>query len=235
MMKKIFGELINLFAASLLILCLLMSGYLIFANIYHSRMLAYKYNFTQYEIDEQKKYVEKVNETTSLVNQIDFVNLPDTSARMYYKYINLALQKCMVDYKDSTYYKLSNSIDAKTNYDLYNDFNKAHNGCYSYQLSTIEDMISKSTYKDEKVESYVREFRNNSLVIASSTDLVQGVLYGNSSYQFYTFETMNTIYNQNKVIFYQLRNNYQLEVDMVKTLATYLDGVAKGVSNETDN
>ena len=35
--------------------------------------------------------------------------------------------------------------------------------------------------------------------------------------------------------FRALWNNYQLEVDMVKTLATYLDGVAKGVSNETDN
>ena len=89
--------------------------------------------------------------------------------------------------------------------------------------------------EDKQVESYIREFRNNSTVIAGSTDLIQGVLYGNSSYQFYTFETMNTIYNQTKAVFYQLRNNYQLEVDMVNTLANYLDNVAKGVSNEKDN
>ena len=234
-MKKIFGELINLLAASLLILCLLTSGYLIFANVYHAKLLSYNYKFTNAEIDEHKKFVENVDKTSTLVEEIDFGNISDPDGRIYYKYINLALQKCIAGYKDSTYYKAENSISTKENYDLYNDFNKAHNECYSYQLSTIEDMIAKSNYKDKQVESYIREFRNNSTVIAGSTDLIQGVLYGNSSYQFYTFETMNTIYNQTKAVFYQLRNNYQLEVDMVNTLANYLDNVAKGVSNEKDN
>ena len=234
-MKKIFGELINLLTASLLVLCLLTSGYLIFANVYHTKMLSYKYIFNNSEIEEHTKYVNTVNGASDIIAKTDFANLSNPDARQYYKYINLALEKCIAKYKDNAYYNLGSSVDAKTNFDLYNDLNVAHNECYSYQLGTIEDMIAKSEYKDEKVESYVREFKGNSLAIVTSTDLAQAVLYGNSSYQFYTFETMNTIYNQNKAVFYQLRNNYQMEVDMVNTLATYLNNVAGGVSNEKDN
>lgn len=233
--KKIFGELINLLAAALLVLCLLTSGYLIFANVYHAKMLSYKYNLNNAEIEEHTKYVNTVNSTSDVISKTDFVNVADTDARQYYKYINLALEKCIAKYKDNAYYKLGNNIDSRVNFDLYNDLNLAHNECYSYQLGTIEDMIAKSEYKDNQIESYVREIKNNSLVIVGSTDLTQSILYGNSSYQFYTFETMNTIYNQNKVVFYQLRSNYQLEVDMINTLATYLNNVAGGVSNEKDN
>ena len=235
MMKKIFGELINLLAASLLVLCLLTSGYLIFANVYHTKMLSYKYNLNNAEFEEHTRYVNTVNNTSNIISGSDFASLSNTDARQYYKYINLALEKCIVKYKDNAYYNLGNSVSSKVNFDLYNDLNIAHNECYSYQLGTVEDMIAKSEYKDDKVESYIREFKNISLVIVGSTDLTQSILYGNSSYQFYTFETMNTIYNQNKVVFYQLRSNYQLEVDMINTLATYLNNVAGGVSNEKDN
>lgn len=235
MMKKIFGELINFFTASLLIICLLASGYLIFANIYHTKMLFYKYNFTQTDIDEQKRYVSTVDTAIKLNDELDFVNLPNIDARQYYKYINLAMQKCLTIYKNSKYYQVTDGITAKDNYDLYSDFSKAHNECFNYQLSTIVDMTSKSEYKDDTVDSYLREFNKTAHVIASTTDLTQSVLYGNSSYQFYTMETINTIYNQNKSIFYQLRTNYQDEVDMVNSLVTYLDSVAKGAANEKDS
>lgn len=231
-MKKIFGELINLLSAALLVLSLLTSGYLIFANVYHAKMLSYKYNFIQAELDEHNKYVNKVDATIKLTEKNDFANVSDVNARGYYKYIALAMQKCINDYKDTAYYKISGGVNAKDNYDLYSDLTKAHNECYNYQLSTIQDMISKSSYKDKQVESYIKEFKRSSLVVSASMDLVQAVLYGNSSYQFYTFETINTIYNQNKVLFYQLRSDYNLDVDMVNTLATYLNNVAKGVSNE---
>ena len=85
MMKKIFGELINLLAASLLVLCLLTSGYLIFANIYHSKMLSNKYVFSNAEIDEHKKYVATVDNASNVIEHMDFANLSDTNARQYYK------------------------------------------------------------------------------------------------------------------------------------------------------
>ena len=71
--KKIFGELINLLAAALLVLCLLTSGYLIFANVYHSKMLSYKYNLNNAELEEHAKYVNTVT-STSLDSMSNFIS-----------------------------------------------------------------------------------------------------------------------------------------------------------------
>lgn len=226
MLKKTFGELINLLVGAILIISLLMAGYLIFANVYHAQELQYDYYINDEGKTKRENIVKKIDDADNRLSTISFTVFGVNNKAIYYEKIRLGLKICTDEFKKMELYKTPiETADAFTNYTYYKDFNSFRGECLAYQMGVIRTTASSDLYEDEKMVSTLAMYQPVIYQITASNTVLENWLMGNSSYSYTTVDTRNTIYNPTKVIYERLLDNYEQSANILDEIVDYLEEV----------
>ncbi len=236
-MKTIFGELIremiNLLVGAMLVICLLMTGYLIFANIYHTKETTYRYNVVIAEDETYKTFTNRVNRIDELVSKYDYSNIDSGSQKQYYENIIAIINNCNTAFKSSKLYASNNvtSVSTRDVYDYYGYYSGTIiNKCMVMEMTKLDTINELNSFKDpyfDSAKDYIKLTREQ---LSKNTSSMISTLFQNSSYSYITDVSRDTIYNPTKMMFYQMLSNYDSSAKLVEKLAEYMATKLGGVA-----
>lgn len=218
--KLVLRDFTDLFSNSLCMVCIILSGFMIFINLYHYQEIRYNIN-NEYLMSED--YNKSKIKITKLKDKVSNVKESGVSQSDYFIYsqTKIKLEACLNALKESKFYNMSNTTVSSK--DLY-DFNN--------------ELVTTLQYKclfevDYAITSGIDEYKSN--IRYNLTDEVNAIrsdlmFYGdnlrnqmlaNGSYHFSTTNSKVSIYNQNLNYYNLTINNYSKLLNETEVLANY--------------
>lgn len=208
-LKKIFGEFLELLSSSLLLVCLLISGFLILVNLYHNEYVNYEVTINYDDYSNAKKFKENIDLLEEKVSKMKLDKLPvDELAKV--SSIKDFLMNSIETIKASSFYKDYGTL--QLNYEkLYNYNNEMYSSlsydCMFYMPYNIESQLRNTKYYDN-----FKQLTNSIGADKEKVDLVSGYirnrLLSNSDYIYTTEVTRSTIFNELTDSFSVVASNY---------------------------
>ncbi len=223
-MKKVFCDFLSLLASSLLGLCLLISGFLIFINLYHYDYISYdsKINYSDYY--NVSTFQKNIDSAFDKVQSVD-INSVSVNNRTVANSVRNIIIDSINDLKKSKIYTSvgEQNVDFKTVYD-YNvellsnySYNTLFYIPYSVELQVRDYSFAKSF--DEVSSS----FESTKSYIDLVSNYLRNRLLSNSDYIYTTDITRMTIFNELSDSLALVTNNYvRLSNEILKLADWYV-------------
>lgn len=219
-MKDMLKDFCNLLANSVTIICLALASFLILINLYHYKEVNYVYNTNVGDKVDYKEFREMLDNVEKKMGSE--VTTTDYKKKNISGNLKTIVGSCINSIKESTMYKMANATSLtqkdiyNTSSELYGDIN---NNCLFYLWYNTEQIIDSQKvdvdFKDTSL--YIQKQRD---LIMASTDYLSDRILNNSSYNYVTDITRNSIFNETSANFSFSVRNYTA---LVTVLDTYAD------------
>lgn len=220
-LKEVLYEFSSIFTDFLCIITVMLSGFLIFINLYHYNEIKYEYYTDYANSDRFKEYKEKI---TSMKEKIKNTSTKSLDNKLVLSTAQLDLISCLEEIEKGGYYNLNKEhIKYKDIYDYNNELiGKLQYNCLfktNYFIKKgIEDYNSNLKY------DYYDRIENDKNMLLSYGEDMKNHLLNNSSYYFTTVNSKVSIYNDLLNYFNLTTTNYDILLNDVTLIANwYLD------------
>jgi len=205
--KILLKDFTELFSYSLCMVCIVLSGFMIFINLYHYKEIGYSVSNEYLTTDEYKNNKLKITNLKNKVNNVKEAGIKQ-SDYFIYSQTKLKLDACFTALQESSFYNMSsNYISSK---DLY-DFNTELSSSLQYKCLFEVDYVITSQikqYKSDIVYNLTDRVELTRKDLMFYGDSLKNQLLANGSYHYSTNNSKISIYNQ-KLNYYNLTiNNY---------------------------
>jgi len=218
--KILLKEFTELFSYSLCMVCIVLSGFIIFINLYHYKEIAYNVSNEYVTTEEFNDSKIKITNLKNKVNSVKEARIKQ-SDYFIYSQTKLKLDACFTALQESSFYTMSNNYI--TSKDLY-DFNSELSSSLQYKCLFEVDYIITSQIKQfnsdivynltENVESTRRD-------LIFYGDSLKNQLLANGSYHYSTKNSKISIYNQNLNYYNLTINNYNKLLNETESLVNW--------------
>lgn len=218
-LKILLNDFLELFSSSLCIVCLLLSGFMIFINLYHYQEIRYKIG-NEYALSEE--YLNNKNKIKTLKEKVNNIkeNTIDTKDYFIYSQTKIKLNACFDSLSESNFYNMnSTTVNVEDIYKYNNDLSGLQHKCL-FEVDYAIDKGIKDYKSDIKYDlsADVEESRNN---IIFYNEYLKNQLLSNGNYYFSTENSKVSIYNQN-LNFYNLTiRNYSTLFEETEKLTNW--------------
>lgn len=218
--KMVLKEFSDLFSCSLCMVCIALSGFIIFINLYHYQEIRYNINNDYINTEEYKDNKKKISSLKQKINGVKESEIKQ-SDYFIYSQTKIKLDACLTALDESKFYTMTNNV--VTSKDLY-DYN-------NYLASSLQ---YKCLFEvDYAITNGIKEYKSNMKYTLSDevnrvrTDLIfygdnlRNQLLANGSYHYSTSNSKISIYNQNLNYYKLTINNYNKLLDETEVLVNY--------------
>lgn len=219
-LKMVISEFFDIFSGSLCIVCIALSGFLIFINLYHYQEIGYEISNNYLVSEEFNNNKVKI---LNLNNKIDSVkeNKVKQSDYFIYSQTKAKLEICLDGLEKSKFYTMdNNTITGKNIYDYNNELvSTLQYKCLFDVDYTITSSIKeyKSNIKYDLTNEVIKT-RNNLMVYG---DYLRNRLFANGNYHYSTENTKISIYNDYLNYFNLTINNYNNLLEETEKLTNW--------------
>jgi len=218
--KMLLRDFTDLFSSSLCMVCLVLSGFIIFINVYHYQEIKYEINNEYIATNE---YSDSKVKITNLKNRINNVKESGIKQSDYFIYsqTKIKLDACLTALQESDFYTMSKSTVSQK--DLY-DFNTALATSLQYKCMFEVDYAITSGIKEYKsdikydLSDETNRIRSDLMFYG---DNLRNQLLANGSYHYSTSNSKVSIYNQNLNYYNLTINNYNKLLNETEILVNW--------------
>ena len=218
--KEMLNEFSSLFADSLCIICIFLSGFLILINIYHYQEISYKINNEYINSEEYKANKNNIMILKEKINNISD-NKVSQSDYFIFSQTKIKLNACLETLENSSFYTMN--IDKIGLLDLYNFNNELTNNLQYKCLFEIDYTISNGIEEynsslDYDLTEEVENVRNDIMFYG---DYLKNQLLANGSYYYSTENSKVSIYNDTLSYYNLITHNYNKLANETDKLANW--------------
>ena len=220
-MKEMLKDFCNLLSNSVTIICLVFASFLLMINLYHYKEVNYVHYIDVSENIEYKEFKETLANVEKKMNSE--VTTSDYQKKNISNNLKTIVNTCLDSIKQGSMYGLE-EVDTITQKDIYNTsselYSDINNNCLFYLWYNTEQLVNSHNldvdFDDES--KYIQEQR---ITIMASTNYLTDRLLNNSSYNYATDVTRNSIFNETSANFSFSVRNYVALADVLDTYANW--------------
>ncbi len=205
--KGVIKEFLSLFADSLCVICIFLSGFLILINLYHYQEIRYKIN-NEYMTSEE--YINNKTKIMILKQKINNLSENKVSQSDYFIYsqTKIKLNDCLESLENSKYFNMNtNKIGLIDLYTFNNEITNVLQYKCLFELDyTITNGIKE--YKSNLNYDLSEEVESAKNDIVFYGDYLRNQLLSNGSYYYSTENSKVSIYNESLSYYNLINNNY---------------------------
>lgn len=219
-LKMMFGDFTELFSNSLCMVCIALSGFMVFINLYHYQEIKYEVNNEYITTEEFNKSKIKIQNLKDKVNNVKETGVKQ-SDYFIYSQTKIKLDACLNALQESEFYTMNKPTVSQN--DLYK-FNNSLSSTLQYKCLFEVDYAITSGIKEYK--SNIKYNLTNEVEAVRSDlmfygDNLKNQLLANGSYHYSTKNSKVSIYNQNLNYYNLTINNYDKLLSKTEVLVNW--------------
>lgn len=224
-MREFLSDFMKLFADSAIVVCLMLSSFLVLINVYHYKEVSISYSrdfASDSQFNKYKQSLKKANDNIKSVNLSKVPVKDHTAANTAKNYFD----DCYGVLSKASFNELEkkNSINIKDVYkyntEMYESINNKCLFSIKYNYESLDKGRSPKKAKFSTISPRIEERRND---IMASSGYMMSEMESNSSYYFMTDLTRNYIYDRNSEnIALTIRNYLNLAEGLVEVSNWYV-------------
>lgn len=219
-LKILLKDFSEMFSYSLCMVCVVLSGFIIFINLYHYKEIGYEVSNEYVTTEEYNKNKIKITNLKNKVNNVKETGIKQ-SDYFIYSQTKLKLDACLTALQESSFYNMKDQhVSSKNLYDYNNELSTSLQYKCLFEVdyiitSQIKEYNSSINYNlTENIESTRKD-------LMFYGDSLKNQLLANGSYHYSTSNSKISIYNQ-KLNYYNLTiNNYNKLLNETEVLVNW--------------
>lgn len=226
-----FQEFFKVFGFSITGLVFGFSFFLLFINFYHYREVNYSYEKQDSDLLVYDSMKEKLEQTKTIAASFDSHNYQGKEDLVSMTKIQSKLTTCVTKIDTETFdsFFTKESISIQDVYEIQQFYQSVvADECLVKQLYDLSNNSEETSLKVSNLSEIAPFFDNQINSLIKSTDYVQKLVKGNSSYYFSSDNSKVTLYDQTRDSYYSLLNSYQDAIDFIYDVSIWYQGLMEG-------
>lgn len=215
-MKEIIGDFIKLFTNCMLVLCLMLSSFLLIINMYHSKEVSYVY---YNNLNDSASYNNAMKTKEQIAKNINNISTKDVVGVN----VKSVLQQCYNDIDSSTFakFKTKQSFVLKDSYDAAIELRTTLNTDCLFNVTYIMNGMKETGLLKKDITDITNYVSKQKDYILTNNNYLVNKMLANSTYSFVTDVTRSSVYNNTAEILNETLANYSVLIDTMEKLSSW--------------